>query len=38
MVTISASFTVAQLLVVLVVAGIIIALLVVGMVWMIMEM
>ena len=38
MVTISASFTVAQLLVVLVVAGMIIALLVAGMVWMIMEM
>ena len=38
MVTISASFTVAQLLVVLVVAGIIISLLVAGMVWMIMEM
>lgn len=37
MVTISASFTVGQLLVVLVVAGIIISLLVVGMVWMIME-
>jgi len=38
MVTINASFTVAQLLVVLVVAGIIIALLVAGMVWMVMEM
>lgn len=38
MVTISASFTVVQLLFVLVVAGIIIALLVAGMVWMIMEM
>lgn len=37
MVTINASFTVAQLLVVLV-AGIIISLLVAGMVWMIMEM
>lgn len=37
MVTINASFTVAQLLVVLVVAGIIISLLVAGMVWLILE-
>lgn len=37
MVTISASFTVGQLLVVLLVAGMVIALLVAGMVWMIME-
>ena len=38
MVTINASFTVAQLLVVLVVTGIIISLLVAGMLWMFMEM